>query len=180
MIPQDNETFIGTNYSISLYHNAVECNIWSRVSLFFKRISTSLFTFVQAVLFIKIWIIFMNIIWNTIKSGGTKNHFRWVKVPGTAPYWKACMIAFYFLLFFSIFSLQPSLNFGPQDLGNNWQSDSIIGSGDHLESSIQFKKNIIYVKNHPMTIPAKIDSNWPSSFQEVWSLKVYVATSRCQ
>jgi hypothetical protein len=26
---------------------------------------------------------------NTLKSGGTKNHFRWVKVPGTARYWKA-------------------------------------------------------------------------------------------
>jgi hypothetical protein len=26
----------------------------------------------------------------SLKSGCTKDHFRWVKVPGTAPYWKAC------------------------------------------------------------------------------------------
>ena len=25
-----------------------------------------------------------------LKSGGTKDHFRRIKVPGTAPYWKAC------------------------------------------------------------------------------------------
>ena len=31
----------------------------------------------------------MNILYNTLKSGGTKDHFRQVKVPGTAPYWKA-------------------------------------------------------------------------------------------
>ena len=28
------------------------------------------------------------------KSGGTKDQFRRVKVPGTAPYWKACTISF--------------------------------------------------------------------------------------
>ena len=26
----------------------------------------------------------------SLKSGGTKDHFRLVKVPGTVPYWKAC------------------------------------------------------------------------------------------
>jgi hypothetical protein len=31
----------------------------------------------------------MNIFYNTLKSGGTKDHFRQVKVPGTTPYWKA-------------------------------------------------------------------------------------------
>jgi len=31
----------------------------------------------------------MNMLYNTIKSGGTKDHFRQVKVPGTTPYWKA-------------------------------------------------------------------------------------------
>ena len=43
--------------------------------------------YLQVVLFIKIWTIFMNILYNnsqhSLKSGGTKDHFRWVKVPGT-------------------------------------------------------------------------------------------------
>jgi len=35
----------------------------------------------------------MNILCNTLlKTGGTKDHFRQVKVPGTTPYWKACCI----------------------------------------------------------------------------------------
>jgi hypothetical protein len=29
------------------------------------------------------------LIQHSLKSGGTKERFRWVKVPGTAPYWKA-------------------------------------------------------------------------------------------
>ena len=32
----------------------------------------------------------MNILYNTLKSGGIKDHFRQVNVPSTAPYWKAC------------------------------------------------------------------------------------------
>ena len=31
----------------------------------------------------------MNILYNSVKSGGSKDNFRQVKVPGTAPYWKA-------------------------------------------------------------------------------------------
>jgi hypothetical protein len=27
---------------------------------------------------------------HSLKSGGTEDHFRRVKVPGTATYWKAC------------------------------------------------------------------------------------------
>ena len=30
----------------------------------------------------------MKILYNTLKPGGTKEHFRQVKVPGTTPYWK--------------------------------------------------------------------------------------------
>ena len=44
--------------------------------------------YLQAVLFfIKVWIIFMNILCNkhSLKSGGTKDHFRRVQVPGTTP-----------------------------------------------------------------------------------------------
>jgi hypothetical protein len=44
--------------------------------------------YLQAVLLIKIWTIFMSILYNTLKSGGTKDHFRRMKVSGTAPYWK--------------------------------------------------------------------------------------------
>ena len=32
------------------------------------------------------------LIQHSLKSGGTKDHFRWVKVPGTTPYWEACRI----------------------------------------------------------------------------------------
>ena len=42
--------------------------------------------FASPSLFIKIGTIFMNILYNTVKSEGTKDHFRWVKVPGNAPY----------------------------------------------------------------------------------------------
>jgi hypothetical protein len=31
----------------------------------------------------------MNVLYNTLKWGGTKDYFMQVKVPGTAPYWKA-------------------------------------------------------------------------------------------
>ena len=50
--------------------------------------------YLQVVIFIKIWTIFMDILYNSLKSGGTKDHFRWVKVPGTAPYWNAhlCLV----------------------------------------------------------------------------------------
>jgi hypothetical protein len=33
---------------------------------------------------------------HSFKSDGTKDHFRWVKVPGTAPYWEACILGLYF------------------------------------------------------------------------------------
>jgi len=35
------------------------------------------------------------LIQHSLKSGGTKDHFRWVKVPGTDPYWKACKWYFF-------------------------------------------------------------------------------------
>ena len=40
------------------------------------------------------------------KSGGTKDHLRWVKVPGTAPYWKACIN----ILFVSNYSRPPLIS----------------------------------------------------------------------
>jgi preprotein translocase subunit SecY len=39
--------------------------------------------YLQVVLFIQIWKNFMTILYNTLKSGGTKDHFRRVKVPGS-------------------------------------------------------------------------------------------------
>jgi hypothetical protein len=38
---------------------------------------------------------------NSLKSGGTKDHLRWVKVPGAASYWKALLVrgCSYFLWF---------------------------------------------------------------------------------
>ena len=33
----------------------------------------------------------MNILCNTLKLKGTNYPFKWIKVPGTGPYWKACM-----------------------------------------------------------------------------------------
>jgi hypothetical protein len=48
--------------------------------LFFKCTSTSLFTDgTFFVLYIKIWTIFMSILYNTLISGGTKDHFRQFK-----------------------------------------------------------------------------------------------------
>ena len=32
------------------------------------------------------------LIQHSLKSGGTKDHFRQIQVPGTAPYWKACIL----------------------------------------------------------------------------------------
>ena len=58
--------------------------------------------------FLKIWTFCMNILCNTIlheylmqhylKLGGTNFHFKWVKVPGTAPYRKAWQFFFKFYL----------------------------------------------------------------------------------
>jgi hypothetical protein len=62
--------------------------IQTGLSIFFKCTSTSLFTGGTFFLFflIKIGTIFMNILYNTLKSGGTKDHLRQVNVSGTAPY----------------------------------------------------------------------------------------------
>ena len=49
--------------------------------------SLPVFHYLQAVLFIKNWNNFHEyLIQHSLKSGGTKDHFRQVNVPGTAPY----------------------------------------------------------------------------------------------
>jgi hypothetical protein len=55
--------------------------VFGRASNIFS--SLPVLHYLQAVRFIKIGTIFMNILYNTLKSGDTKDHFRWVKVPGT-------------------------------------------------------------------------------------------------
>ena len=49
------------------------------------------FTIYRRYFLLKIWTLFMNTLSNTLNWGGTKDHFRQVKVPGTVPYWKACI-----------------------------------------------------------------------------------------
>ena len=47
---------------------------------------------------LKIWTFCMNV-QHSLKLGGINYHFKWVKVPGTAPYWKAwgiCHLTFSF------------------------------------------------------------------------------------
>ena len=46
--------------------------------------------YLQVVLFIRIWTISWRSYTYSLKSGGTKAHFRRVKGPVNAPYWKAC------------------------------------------------------------------------------------------
>jgi hypothetical protein len=61
------------------------------ISIFFKCNSTSLFTcssLYKNVL--KFQHFYDYLIQYTLKSGGTNDHFKWVKVPGTTPYEKAC------------------------------------------------------------------------------------------
>jgi hypothetical protein len=49
--------------------------------------------YLQVVHFIKNWNNCLEyLIQYSLKSGGTKDHFRPVKVTGTAPYWKACVL----------------------------------------------------------------------------------------
>ena len=54
------------------------------LSIFFKSTSTSLFA---GGTFYYNWNNFHEyLIQQYLKSGGTKDHLRWVKIPGTAPY----------------------------------------------------------------------------------------------
>jgi hypothetical protein len=47
------------------------------------------FTIHRRYFLLKIWTLFMNILYNTLKWEGTRDHFRRLKIPGTTPYWKA-------------------------------------------------------------------------------------------
>ena len=109
---------LNTFFSVKLI---IEVDLPSGLSIFFKCTSTSLFT--------GSFSIFINILYNnSLRSGGTKDHFKRAKVPGTAPYWQACSIDFLCTLCmynpdmgvslvnsrdFSAIPLGP--NFGPND-----------------------------------------------------------------
>ena len=61
--------------------------ILSGLSISFKGTSTLLFT--DGTFLLKFEQFHEYLIQHCLKSGGTKDHFRWVKVPGTTPFWKA-------------------------------------------------------------------------------------------
>ena len=88
MILEYNGIFIDY-FLLMLLRNLKTCLPFLGISIFFKCTSTSLFT--GGTFLLKFerfsWISMQH----SLKSGGTKDHFRRVKVPGTAPYWKACI-----------------------------------------------------------------------------------------
>ena len=76
-------------FSLMLLWNLKTCLPFPGISIFFKCTSTSLFTGGTFLLNFEqfSWIS----IQHSLKLGCTKDHFRQVKVPGTVPYWKACI-----------------------------------------------------------------------------------------
>ena len=63
------------------------------------------------------------------------------------------------------FGFSQFISFREEDLGNFSQSEYIIGPGNHVEYPTG-TKNSTFVGDHPMNIPAKSGSNWPSGFGE--------------
>jgi hypothetical protein len=63
--------------------------------------------------FFKFWTFCMNILCKSLKLGGTNYYFKWVKVSGTAHYWKAWLWTIFFktafycskMGFFSFYSI---------------------------------------------------------------------------
>ena len=87
----------------------------------------------QVVLFLKFLNVFHEYLkQQSLKLWGTNYHFKWVKVPGTTPYWKACLFLFsscmlcliwYHRSGFKIYNLgldcttlPPSLHFGARKM----------------------------------------------------------------
>ena len=68
------------------YSSPVEISIQTGFSIFFKSTSTSLFT--GSIFHQNLNNFHEYTIQHSLKSGGTKDHFKRVKVPGTAPYCK--------------------------------------------------------------------------------------------
>jgi hypothetical protein len=69
------------------------------------------------------------------------------------------------------FGFSQFISFREEDLWNFSQSEHIIGPGSYVEYSTG-TKNRNFVEDHPMNIPAKFGSNWPSGFgEEAWNVK---------
>ena len=68
------------------------------------------------------------------------------------------------------FGFSQFISFREEDLWNFSQSEHIIGPGSHVEYPTGMK-NIKFVEDHPMNIPAKFGSNWLSGFGEAWNVK---------
>ena len=79
MLQDGNYIFVTSGLSVRLRH----CT-FSGISIFFKSISTSLST---GCTFFLNWNNFQDYLMQlSLKSGGTKDHIRWVKIPNTTPY----------------------------------------------------------------------------------------------
>jgi hypothetical protein len=63
------------------------------------------------------------------------------------------------------FGFSQFISFREKDLWNFSQSEHIIGPGSHVEYPTR-TKNRNFVEDHPINIPAKFGSNWPSVFGE--------------
>jgi hypothetical protein len=86
-----NDTYTcNEKYISNLVHTAHFCNNLHKVHCMLQGFNIfqvfQVLHYLQVVLFIKIETIFIKcLIQYSLKSGGTKDHFRWVIVPGTAP-----------------------------------------------------------------------------------------------
>ena len=69
---------------------ALLSNLFLGHSIFFKSTSTSLFT--CCTFYQNLNNLHEYLIKHSLKSWGTKDHFKQVKVPGMAPYWKVCVL----------------------------------------------------------------------------------------
>ena len=80
------------------------------------------------------------LIQHSLKSGGAKDHFRQVKVPGTAPYWKACKVTDMSSTYFGnlVNAWNPALEATNRLRAENWASND---SADMMVWSPSFSKS---------------------------------------
>jgi hypothetical protein len=83
--------------TLLVYHLIISLKIWN-LSLHSGTLSRSIRLYSYSLMFSVWWsmlifIVFYDyfILCNTLKLKGTNYPFKWIKVPGTGPYWKACM-----------------------------------------------------------------------------------------
>jgi hypothetical protein len=73
----------------------------------------------------------MNILCKSLKSGGTNYHFKWVKVPGTTPYWKARQY-----LYIPVLISKPTACWGPVYSSCNFTIDSCGSSPEFWANTL--------------------------------------------